>query len=51
MSTNLRKNCNDPTCTLTREGIQHNHRTDEERKKYRINRKKEALKSLFYLDL
>ena len=38
--------CNDPTCVLTRKGVQHTHDTDEERKKHRINRKKQALKSL-----
>ncbi len=39
--------CNDPTCKLTREGIEHTHDTDEDRKKHQINRKKEAIKSLF----
>jgi len=41
--------CNDPTCVLTRKGVQHTHDTDEERKKNRINRKKQALKSLLGL--
>jgi len=38
--------CNDPSCTLNREGIQHKHDTDEDAKKYRINRKKDAFKSI-----
>ena len=41
--------CNDPTCRLTREGISHTHGSDEERKKYQINRKKEAVISLAWL--
>jgi len=41
------KPCNDPTCALTREGVKHTHGSDEERKKYRINRKKKAFMSLF----
>jgi len=42
-----KKKCNDPACWLSREGIPHTHNTDEERKKYKIHRLKEALKSLF----
>jgi len=42
-----KKTCDDPACGLTREGIPHKHPTDEDRKKYKIHRIKEAIKSLF----
>jgi len=41
-----KKTCDDPACGLTREGIPHKHPTDEDRKKYKIHRIKEAIKSL-----